>query len=169
MERFENKIRIRTIWSILLFFLVGASGTLLAQDKHINVTVQGSKLVFMNSECPDRPGEMGCVTAEYGSSPMISWELTGAGSEDWAFSGLRFNPTPLQDCTVSDFDLSEADRQSGNASTAQIVSNGKRLQIRDRNRNQCITQYTLSAVSGDGRQIDSDPIIENRGGGSGRN
>jgi hypothetical protein len=165
MRRFENKLRIRTIWLILLVFLLGSSGTLLAQDKHINVAVQGNKLVFLNSQCSDRPGEMGCVTAEYGSSPMISWELTGDGAEEWAFSGLRFNPTPLQDCTVSDFDLSEADRQSGNASTAQMVANGKRLQIRDRNRNECITQYTLSAVSGDGRQIDSDPVIVNRGGG----
>jgi len=37
--------------------------------------------------------------------------------------------------------------------------------IRDCNTSECITQYTLSAVSSDARQIDSDPIIDNRGGG----
>lgn len=165
MKGIENIVRMRMIWSLALLCLMGASSTLLAQDKHIDVTVQGGKLIFLNSECPNRPGELGCVTADYGSSPMISWELTGAGAQDWSFSGLRFHPTPLQDCTVEDFALTETDRQSGSASTAQIVSNGKRLQIRDRNRNVCITQYTLTAVSADGRQIDSDPIIDNRGGG----
>lgn len=144
--------------------LVAASPAL-AQDKHIDVTVKGNKLVFLNSECPERPGDMGCVMAEKGSSPMISWELAGPGSEQWKFSGLSFNPVPLQDCTVTDFGLSEADRQSGSASTAQIVANGKRLQIRDQNRNECITHYTLSAVSSNGQTIDSDPIIDNRGSG----
>jgi hypothetical protein len=158
-------IRARTVKLFALLCLLGASEALLAQDKHIDVTVQGSKLVFLNSECPQRPGDMGCVTAEYGSSPMISWELTGTDSEGWTFSSLRFSPVPLQDCTVIDFGLTEADRQSGNASTAQIVANGRRLQIRDRNLNQCITQYTLTAVSSDGRYADSDPVIENRGGG----
>jgi hypothetical protein len=160
-------VRIRIVKLFSLLCLVGASEALLAQDKHIDVSVQGNKLVFLNSECPERPGELGCVTAEYGSSPMISWQLTGAGTEDWTFSGLRFGPTPLQDCTVEDFGLPESDRQNGNASTAQIVANGKRIQIRDRNRNQCVTQYTLSAISSDGRRIDSDPVIENRGGGRG--
>jgi len=150
---------------IVLLSLIIASEALLAQDKHIDVTVKGSKLVFLNSECPERPGDMGCIVADYGSSPVISWELTGVGSDGWTFTGLRFNPTPLQDCTVADFELSEEDRQSGNASTAQIVASGRRLQIRDRNRSKCTTQYTLTAVSSDGRQADSDPVIENRGGG----
>lgn len=160
----SKEISIRTIILVLLFGFA-ASNSSLAQDKHIDVSVNGNKLVFLNSECPDRAHEMGCVMAEYGSSPVISWELTGPGSEQWSFSGLRFGPTPLQECTVVDFGLSGSDRQSGAASTAQIVSNGKRLQIRDRNTSECITHYTLSAVSSDGRQIDSDPIIDNRGGG----
>lgn len=161
----SNIVLLRSIKSLVIISAFFAFGVLLAADKHIDVTVSGSKLVFLNSECPERPAELGCVMAEHGNSPMISWELTGADSEQWKFSGLRFNPAPLQDCTVEDFGLSEADRQSGSASTAQIVSNGKRLQIRDLNRNQCVTQYTLSAVSSDGRRIDSDPIIDNRGGG----
>lgn len=161
----SQSVRVGTI-SLLLLAFIAVSDAAMAQDKHIDVSVNGSKLVFLNSECPERPNEMGCVMAAHGSSPMISWQLVGAGSEQWSFSGLRFNPAPLQDCTVTDFGLSEADRQSGNASTAQIVANGKRLQIRDRNTTQCITQYTLSAVSSDGRRADSDPIIDNRGGGN---
>lgn len=164
MIRVSKEKLTRTI-SVILLLGLAVSESLLAQDKHIDVSVNGNKLVFQNSECPDRPQEMGCVTAEYGSSPVISWELTGPGSEQWSFSGLRFGPTPLQECTVNGFGLSDADRQSGAASTAQIVANGKRLQIRDRNTSECITHYTLSAVSGDGRQIDSDPVIDNRGGG----
>jgi hypothetical protein len=165
MNHFSSNIRIRTILALTLLLMLFACDVLLAGDKHIDVTVSGNKLRFLNSECPERPGEFGCVMAEHGDSPMISWELTGAGSEQWRFSGLRFNPAPLQNCTVEDFGLSEADRQSGTASTAQIVANGKRLQILDHNRNQCITQYTLSAVSSDGTYIDSDPVIDNRGGG----
>lgn len=164
MSSASHSVRIGTI--VLLLFGLAFSHVLSAQDKHIDVSVNGNKLVFLNSECPQRPNDMGCVMAEHGTSPMISWELSGTGSEQWSFSGLRFSPVPLQDCTVVDFGLSEGDRQSGVASTAQIVSNGKRLQIRDRNTAECITQYTLSAISADGRQADSDPIIDNRGGGN---
>lgn len=95
---------------------------------------------------------------------MISWELIGPGSEGWTFIALEFNPVPLQQCTVEDFGLSDSDRRTGSASTAQIVSNGKRLQIRDRNRNVCESRYTLIAVSSDGMEIDLDPVIRNGGG-----
>ena len=164
MTGFSKEGVIRTI-TVMLLIGLALGDSLMAQDKHIDVSVNGNKLVFLNSECPDRAHEMGCVMAEYGSSPVISWELTGPGSEQWSFSGLQFAPIPLQGCTVTDFGLSDSDRQTGNASTAQIVANGKRLQIRDRNTSECITQYTLSAVSTDGQRIDSDPIIDNRGGG----
>ena len=166
MKILHINVRSKTISFAMATLLVFAFGSAQAADKHINVTVSGNKLVFQNSECPDRPSEMGCITAEYGNSPMISWELTGPGSEQWQFSGLGFGPTPLQDCTVADFGLSEDDRRTGQASSAQIVANGKRVQIRDHNRNQCITQYTLRAVSSGGMEIDSDPIIDNRGGGN---
>ena len=165
MKNLPNKVRMRT--SLLAFsaLVVFAAEPVTAEDKHIDVGVQGGKLVFLNSECPHRPQDTGCVLAEHGTSPVISWQLTGAGSEQWTFSGLEFGPVPLQPCTVEDFSLTESDRQTGEASTAQIVAGGKRLQIRDRNRNECITQYTLIAVSSDGTEIDSDPVIENRGGG----
>jgi hypothetical protein len=159
-------IRIRTFDMIALLISLAACAAAVAGDKHIDVTISDNKLVFLNSECPERPGELGCIMAEHGSSPMISWELTGPGSDQWQFSELSFAPTPLQDCTVDDFGLSDADRQSGRASTAQIVADGKRLQIRDRNRTVCQTQYTLRAVSSGGARIDSDPMIDNRGGGN---
>jgi hypothetical protein len=166
-------IRTRTISLTLTVLLLAAGGQIQAQDKHIDVTIQNGKLVFLNSECPGNP-EPGCVLAEAGSSPVISWKLSDAAGMDWQFAGLQFSPDgehwgdpahPLQDCTVADFGLSEADRQSGNASTAQVVSNEKRLQIRDLNRNTCITHYKLSARSANGDHADSDPIIDNRGGG----
>lgn len=165
MNRVQTIVLMQTSKILLVLWAFFTCDALLADDKHIDVTISGNKLIFLNSECPESPEELGCVMAEHGNSPMISWELTGIGTEQWTFSGLRFNPTPLQDCTVEDFGLTQADRQSGTASTAQIVANGKRLQIRDHNRNQCRTQYTLSAVSTDGTHIDSDPIIDNRGGG----
>jgi len=164
MKASLHTVFIRTNLLLVVAWALGASDLLMAQDKHINVSVNGDKLVFQNSECPDRPNEMGCVLVEKGNAPMISWELSGPGSEGWTLSALEFNPVPLQQCTVDDFGLSEADRQTGTASTAQIVANGKRLQIRDRNRNVCESRYTLIAVSSDGRQIDSDPVIRNGGG-----
>lgn len=163
--RVSEMLRSRIILTGVLLLGLSICSVTLAEDKHIEVTVNGNKLVFLNSECPDHPSDMGCIMAEYGSSPVISWQLTGAGSEGWRFSSLEFSPVPLQDCTMDDFELTDADRQSGNASTAQVVADGRRLQIRDRNRNQCITQYTLTAVSDGGMEIDSDPIIDNRGGG----
>lgn len=165
MNKPSNKVLMQTVLPALAALVMLTAGPVAAQDKHINVGVQGGKLVFLNSECPHRPQDMGCVLAEQGTSPVISWQLGGPGSEDWVFVGLDFSPVPLQPCTVEDFALSEADRQSGTASSAQIVASGKRLQIRDRNRNECITQYTLTAQSSDGTEIDSDPVIENRGGG----
>lgn len=146
-------------------------GPVQAQNKHIDVSIVNGKLVFLNSECPDNPSN-GCVLAERGNAPVISWELKDAVDTGWTFAGLQFSPdgeswgtAPLQDCTVEDFGLSDADRQSGDASTAKIVANGKRLQIKDHNRNQCITHYKLSARSENGDYADSDPIIDNRGGG----
>lgn len=163
MAYFLKNVRIRTYNLPVVPGLLAVSDALSAQDKHIDVSVSGNKPVILNSECSDRPNENGCILAGRGTSPMISWELTGLGSEQWSFSDLPFNLLPLQDCTVADFGLSQSDRQSGVASTAQIVANGKRLQIRDHSQNQSITQYTLSAVSADGMRIDSDPVIDYRG------
>jgi hypothetical protein len=150
----------------------------MAQDKHIEVTVQqvgaGYKLVFENSECPDRPNEHGCVMADHGVSPNLSWQLVDSGTGDWVFSRLRFSPDgvhwgdpgyPLADCTMEAFDVDSANRVSGWA-PAQIVANGAMLKIHDHNRIACITHYRLYAQPrAGGAEIDSDPIIDNRGGG----
>jgi hypothetical protein len=149
----------------------------LAQDKHIDAEIRpegdGYKLVFLNSECPERPNENGCVMAARGTSPNISWELTGEGADQWTFTRLQFSGDgvhwgetghPLPDCTMEDFDLAPADRESGNASTARVVANGKRLQILDRNINVCLTHYRLyAAPRAGGPEIDSDPVVDNRG------
>lgn len=161
----------------LLALIVAAP--LAAQDKHIDVSVEpngsGYKLRFLNSECSDRPSEMGCIMAEHGTSPNISWRISGAGAGQWVFTRLQFSADgyswgdpsrPLAECTVEDFALSENDRYSGNASTAQVTANGAMLMIRDRNRNECRTHYRIYAMPvGGGMEIDSDPIIDNRGGG----
>jgi hypothetical protein len=69
---------------------------------------------------------------------------------------------------MTDFRLAPEDRQTGLASTASVVANGTRIQIRDGNVNVCETHYKLFAARRDGGgEIDSDPIIVNRGGGSG--
>ena len=152
-------------------------GSVLAQDKHIDVSVVQSgdafKLVFNNSECPDSPSEKGCVFADKGTQPVISWELTGDLARQWNFTRLQMSPDgihwgeagyPLKDCTVDDFNLTPADRASGAASSAQVVANGQRVQIRDNNQNVCETHYRLYAapVNGGG-EIDSDPMVRNGG------
>lgn len=163
MKNPSNNVRMQTILTALAALAMLAAGPVVAQDKHINVGVQGDKLVFLNSECPERPQDMGCVLADKGESPVISWRLDGSVSPDWTFVGLRFAPVPLQTCTVEAFNLTDSDQQSGEASTARIVAGGRQVQIHDRNNVPCTTQYTLTARSSDGTEIDSDPVIENRG------
>ena len=162
----------------VLLMALTASNMAMAQDKHIDVTVawvgDGYKMQFANSECPERPNQKGCILASHGSSPNISWELD-ENSSDWEFTGLQFSPNgvnwgdpgyPLADCTMEDFSLNAGDQQSGRASSAKVVANGRMLKIKDRNINQCITHYLLTARSrSSGEEVDSDPIVENRGGG----
>jgi len=150
-----------------------------AADKHIDVSVRqeggGHKLVFLTSECPDRPNDLGCVMAEHGNSPNISWRLDESVANAWIFSRLQFSPDgvhwgdashPLTDCTVGSFGLDDSSRATGEASSAQILANGRMLQIHDSNRDTCTTHYRLYAMpAGGGMEINSDPIIENRGGG----
>jgi hypothetical protein len=130
---------------------------------------------FANSECPEKPNMKGCVLASHGNSPMISWELDSDSNREWELTRLLFSPDgvhwgdssyPLADCTMEDFNLSAADQQSGEASSAQVMANGRRLKIKDGNYNQCTTHYLLVARSrSSGEEIDSDPVIDNRGGG----
>jgi hypothetical protein len=161
---------------IVMLFSCG-SFPLLAQDKHIDLTIYSNgstfKMGFSNSECPEKPRDLGCIEAEGGNSPIISWELDAESSKDWELTRLQFSPDgnswgrsghPLQDCTVEDFKLSSADSNSGNASSANVVANGRRLQIHDLNYNQCRTHYKLFArPRAGGAEINSDPVIDNKG------
>ena len=164
-------------WALLA---LAVGGQAQAQDKHIDVTVQEQggifKLVFLNSACPERPNERGCIEAGHGSSPNISWQLDDDSSREWSFVRLQFSPDgvhwgdpghALADCTMSDFRLAPEDRQTGLASTAREVADGKRMQVKDDNVKVCETHYKLFAARRDGSgEIDSDPIIVNRGGGN---
>jgi hypothetical protein len=109
MTAVRQSISVRTVFLLTVAWVIGACDAAMAQDKHIDVSVSGNKLVFQNSECPDRPHDMGCVLVEHGNAPMISWELIGPGSEGWTFIAPEFNPDPLQQSTVEDFDLSDSD------------------------------------------------------------
>lgn len=149
-----------------------------AQNVHIDlnfIEVDGkAKMDFVNSACPNRPNEKGCVLMDRGNRDFISWEIDQTSWQNgWRLTALHFSPDgthwgdpayPLADCTVFDFALTAADRLSGVASTAQVRANGKRMRIWDENNNSCETWYRLHAENiVTGEKADSDPRIENRG------
>lgn len=144
----------------------------LAENPHIDVAVRSSgavaEIVFLNSACPN--GQRGCVQMPRGERNWISWEFDADSARaGWSFESLYFGAADkqtgnLKDCTVTAFGLSEADRSSGHASTAEIFANGKRLRIWDENDRECVTHYTLRAVNAaTGQTAESDPVIDNRG------
>ena len=148
-----------------------------ADDKRIDLKVisegAGFKMEFLNSECADRPNEKGCIEAEKGKSPMLMWELDAGSEQYWMLTRLQFSVDgthwgdsthPLADCTMAAFALEERDRYTGNASSAMVTGNGRKLQIRNRNDDPCQTWYRLYAMPRvGGAEIDSDPMIDNRG------
>lgn len=178
MVTFDTTWKTQLLRTLLVVAGIAGVTSAFAQDKHIDVSVESSgganKLVFLNSECPDRRTQKGCVLAERGSAPVISWRLDRESAGEWELVSLQFSPDgahwgdpghPLADCTVEAFRLSESDRASGMASSAQIPGQGEMLMIRDRNINVCLTHYLLTAQHrGSGEKIDSDPVIDNRGG-----
>jgi hypothetical protein len=65
------------------------------------------------------------------------------------------------------FALEDRDRYTGNASSAMITGNGRKLQVRDRNEEPCQTHYRIYAMPrAGGIEINSDPMIDNKGGGT---
>jgi hypothetical protein len=169
--------KILLIKGLIVLLLISSPFTLFAADKHIDLTVYqngtSSKMRFDNSECPASLQDNGCIEVLRGKSPMISWELESASNEDWKLTRLQFSPDgqhwgdanyKLETCTSDAFGLSDADRTSGEASTAEVVANGRLLKIRDTNRKACTTYYKLFAEPRDGgAEINSDPVIKNRG------
>lgn len=166
--------------TLVAAFILWAAATTaaVADDKQVDLTVvsegSGFKMKFLNSECDDRPDEKGCILVEHGNSPILKWELDSASDQYWMLTRLQLSPDgehwgdsehPLADCTMDAFDLEDRDRHTGNASTAMVTGNGRKLQIHDRNRDVCVTHYRIYAMPRvGGAEIDSDPVIDNRGG-----
>jgi hypothetical protein len=173
----QSTIKNKIGYLLATLLLLGGSFALHAQNKHIDLTVYhdgtNDKMSFINSECPNRPQDMGCIQTDNNSSPIISWELDSDSNRDWELTRLQFSPDgqnwgdrnfPLQDCTMDDFQLNASDANSGNASSASVTANGRRLQIHDLNDNQCRTHYKLFArPRAGGAEINSDPVIDNTG------
>ena len=169
--------KILLIKGLIILLLISNPFTLLAADKHIDLTVYPNgtshKMRFNNSECPGNLQDKGCIEVLRGNSPMISWRLDSASNEDWKLTRLQFSPDgqhwndanyKLEDCTMEAFEVEEADRTTGNAKKVSIVANGRQLQIRDTNREECNTYYKLFAEPrAGGAEINSDPVIKNRG------
>lgn len=151
-----------------------------AEDPWIDLAVvsEGSdfKIRFLNSACKERPNELGCVEAVHGSSPLLRWEIDSASEQYWMLTRLQFSADgehwgdpafPLADCTMKAFALEDRDRYTGNASSAMITGNGRKVQIRDRNEEPCQTWYRIYAMPrAGGIEINSDPMIDNKGGGN---
>lgn len=172
MKRNGLDIRGAVLCALAFTAALLAPGLALAQNPHIDVAISESAgvatLEFQNSACPN--GQRGCIQMPRGQSNWISWEIDGASSQaGWVLESLYFGTADkqtgdLKDCTMSAFGLSESDRSSGRASTAEVFANGKRLRIWDENDSECITHYTLNAVNtATGQRAASDPIIDNRG------
>lgn len=158
-----------------------ASPALLAKEKLIDMTVVGSgsnfKLEFLDSACSDKNAGNGCVEVEKGSSPMLNWELDVNGETYWMLTRLQFSADgenwgnsrfPLNDCSVKDFELEARDQFTGNAASAMITGNGRKVRIMNRNTENCQTYYRIYAMpKAGGMEIYSDarPMISNAGGG----
>ena len=174
MEKSKKVSWVRVLTVLLILLPV----SVWAQNPHIDLSVTGSgdsaKLQFLNSACPQEPGNRGCVELGHGMQNHISWELDqDSWRAGWRLTALFFSPDgnhwgehgyPLNDCTMEDFKLPDSDRHTGQASTAEVRANGKRMRIWDENKNTCDTWYRLYATNINGGQADSDPIIKNRGG-----
>lgn len=173
---------IRSIRSLaaLGFILCCASPSLLAKDTLVELTVVGSgsdfKLQFLNSQCSNKDAEAGCMEAAQGDASMLAWELDSIGETYWMLTRLQFSADgqnwgdskfPLQDCTVTDFELEARDRMTGNAASAMITGNGRMIRIPNRNAESCQTYYRIYAMpKAGGMEIHSDttPMITNHGG-----
>ena len=174
---------IRTTRSLVLFTLSAclASPSLLASEKLVDLTVVGSgsdfKLQFLNAACADKKAENGCVEVEQGVTPMLNWELDSMGETYWMLTRLQFSADgvnwgdsnfPLPDCAVPVFALEARDQFTGNAASAMITGNGRKVRIPNHNTEACEVHYRIYAMpKAGGMEIHSEaaPIITNHGGG----
>ena len=140
----------------------------LADDKKIDLYVEGGKLRFANSECPSEPSNLGCVEVGRGSKNWIAWELDNAAVQaGWALTTLQLDwdrgNQALTDCVVADFNV---DPYLGHAIDFQVRGNGS--WARNWDDNNCGFAYTVAyLVSAEntmtGEKANSDPIIKNGG------
>ena len=139
-----------------------------ADDKKIDLYIEGSKLRFANSECPSEPGNLGCVEVARGSKNWIMWELDNASvGKGWKLTTLQLDwdrgNQALTDCVVADFNV---DPYLGHAIDFQVRGNGS--WARNWDDNNCEFSYTVAyLVSAEnpmtGEQATTDPIIKNGG------
>jgi len=159
-----------------------ASPALSAQEKLIDLTVTGSgnsfRLEFLNSSCSVANAGNGCMEVEKGNAAMLTWELDVVGETYWMLTRFQFSADgqnwgnsafPLPDCAVTNFELEDRDQFTGNAASAMITGNSRKIKIMNRNTEPCQVYYRLYAMpKAGGLEIYSDarPMITSAGGAS---
>jgi hypothetical protein len=157
------------------------SNGLLAKDKLIDLTVVGSgsdfKIQFLNSLCSDQAQQSGCIEVKAGESGALNWELDSIGETYWMLTRFQFSADgvnwgdskfPLPDCSVKNFNLEARDQFTGNAASAMITGNGRKVVLHNGNQETCQVHYRIYAMpKAGGMEIRSDivPMISNQGGG----
>jgi len=172
--------RLLRLTSAVVLLACLSSPALSAKEKLLDMTVVGSgsnfKLQFLNSGCSENT-ENGCVEVEKGSASMLTWELDVNGETYWMLTRFQFSADgenwgnsrfPLGDCAVTNFELEARDQFTGNAASAMITGNGRKVRIMDRNIESCQIYYRIYAMpKAGGMEIHSDarPMISSMGGG----
>jgi len=150
-----------------------ASPAVLADEKLIDMTVVGSgndfRLEFLNSGCSDKAQQNGCIEVKKGESATLAWELDVMGETYWMLTRLQFSADgqnwgdsrfPLPDCAVKAFTLEDRDQFTGNAASAMITGNSRKILIGNRNEEECRAYYRIYAMpKAGGMEISSDPMI----------
>ncbi len=159
-----------------------ASPAVLAKDTLIDLTVVGSgsdfKLQFLNSACSDKAQQNGCIEVQKGDSAAHIWELDSMGETYWMLTRFQFSADgvnwgdskfPLPACSVPNFNLEARDQFTGNAASAMITGNGRKILLDNGNQEACQVHYRIYAMpKAGGMEIHSDPVpmISNQGGGT---
>jgi hypothetical protein len=176
-----TRVALRCMCCALLAGL--ASPALLAKDPLIDLTVVGSgsdfKLQFLESACSEKAAPQGCIEVEKGESATLGWELDSIGETYWMLTRFQFSADgvnwgdskfPLPDCSVGNFSLEARDQFTGNAASAMITGNGRKILLPNGNQEACQLYYRIYAMpKAGGMEIHSDPVpvITNHGGGQG--
>lgn len=150
--------------------------TAFAADPKIDLEIyqgdNGSKLAFVNSECPADPSYKGCINVAKGSKNWLQWELDKDDWKDgWDLVDLQitWNDPSIGACAIKDFDLNPS---TGYANDFRVQGHGKFAKLRDEN--DCDFAYEVNyriyaRNRNTGEEANSDPIIRNGGRGGGSN